>query len=155
MGGLPFLLIFIPVLAAQGHSSGQIDSPATPDVQDYAHVHIYRPPQHKFWGDAAILRLDDKKIVKIGNGKRVSLKLAPGKHILDLNDRISTFELAVDSDQQYYVRITEMPGGCCAFNAKLRTVDFQQGTKEYNKQKLVEEKSKITKEPLFDLSENP
>ena len=151
---LPFLLIIIPLLAAQGQrSTGPIDSPATPDLQHYAHVYIYRPPQHMFWGDAAILRLDGKKIVRIGNGKRVSLKLDPGKHILDLNDRVSTLELDADPDQQYYVRITERPSLCCTFQGKLRTVDLQQGTKEYNKQKPVEEKSKMTKKPLFDLAD--
>ena len=106
------------------------------------------------WGDAAILRLDGKKIVRIGNGKRVSLKLNPGKHFLDLNDRVSALELDAEPDQQYYVRITERPGGCCTFQGKLRTVDFQQATKEYNTQKPVEEKSKMTKEALFDLAES-
>jgi hypothetical protein len=32
-------------------------------------------------------------------------------------------------------------------------VDLQQGTKECNKQKPVEEKSKMTKEPLFELAD--
>jgi len=49
MRALPFLLIIIPLLAAQGQrSTGPIDSPATPDLQHYAHVYIYRPPQHGF-----------------------------------------------------------------------------------------------------------
>lgn len=154
MHAIPLLVMIIPLLAVQGqHSTGSIDSAATPDVQHYAHVYIYRPPQHKFWGDAALLRLDGKKIVRIANGKHLSLKLKPGKYILDLDDRPSTLVLDVAPDQQYYVRITERSGGCCTFQGKLRSVDSEHGIKEYNKQKPVDEKSKITKEPLFDLTD--
>jgi hypothetical protein len=154
MRALLFFLIIVPLLAAQEQrSTATIDSLAAFDVQHYAHVYFYRPPQHMFWGDAAILRLDGKKIVRIGNGKRVSLKLKPGRYVLDLNDRPSALEIDAEPDQQYYVRITERWGGCCTFAGKLKTVDPHEATKEYNKQKPVEEKSKMTREPLFDLAE--
>ncbi len=154
MRALPLFLIITLMLAAQGqHSTGPIDNTATPDVQHYAHVYIYRPPQHMFWGDAAVLRLDGKKIVRIGNGKRVSLKLNPGRYVLDLNDRPSALEIDAEPDQQYYVRITERRGGCCTFAGKLKAVDPQEATKEYKKQKPVDEKSKTTNAPLFDLAD--
>jgi hypothetical protein len=138
----------MPDVIAMGPQTNLIEALRIPDAAT-AHIYIYRPPQHTSWGDAAILRLDGKKIVRIGNGKRVSLRLDPGKHILDLNDKLSALALDATPDQRYYIRIDGRLGGCCAFQGKLRRMDIQQGTREYNMQRPVEEKNKMTKS-LFD-----
>jgi hypothetical protein len=117
-----------------------------------AHVLVYR--QRRFTGSALApsVYIDDKQVARIGNGRRVSIRLLPGSHTVRSDDKSSAIAVEAKAGQDYYVRIDEETGFWKG-HGKLTMVMPEQGSAEYKLQKPVEEDRRIAKELIEPDSE--
>ena len=116
---------------------------------DVAHLHVYRA--RRFTGSALApsIYVDGHQIVRLGNGRRCTIKLMPGMHIIKSDDKSSAISLDAKSGQDYFVRIDE-ESGFWKGHGKLTLLLPDQGNPEYQLQKPVESERKITPELIED-----
>lgn len=112
-----------------------------------ARLHVYR--QRRFAGSALSpsIIVDDKQVVRIGNGRRATIKLSPGTHTVRSDDKSSAISVDAKSGQEYFVRIDEETGFWKG-HGKLTMLLPEQGNAEYRLQKPVEEDRKMAKEMI-------
>ena len=129
-------------------------TPATPAATESALLHVYR--QHRYAGSALApsIYLDDKQIARVGSGRRVSIRLAPGSHTVRSDDKSSAISLDAKPGQDYYVRVDE-EAGFWKGHGKLTLLLPEQGAAEYKLQKPVEPDRRFNKDLIVEDSEAP
>jgi len=112
-----------------------------------AHLRVYRA--HRYVGAALApsIVVDGKQVVRIGNGRRATIRLSPGTHSIGSDDKSSSISVDAKSGQEYFVRVDEEPG-MWKGHGKLTMLAAEQGSAEYKLQKPVEEDRKIDKEMI-------
>lgn len=119
-----------------------------------AHLFVYR--QHRYVGAALApsIFVDDKQVVRIGNGRRASIRLTPGAHTIRSDDKSSAISIDVKAGQDYFVRIDEQTGFWKG-HGRLTMLQPEQGKPEYKMQKPVEEDRKVAKDMIEPDAEVP
>jgi hypothetical protein len=112
-----------------------------------AYLRVYRP--HRFTGSALApsLYVDGKPIARVGSGRRVTVKLNPGTHSVNSDDKSSAISLDAKPGQEYFVRVDE-EAGFWKGHGKLTMLAAEQGSPEYRLQKPVEDNRKISKDMI-------
>jgi len=123
-----------------------VDSPKS-DVGDskFGYLKVYRARRFTGSGLAPSIYVDEKQIVRVGNGRRCTIKLTPGEHKINSDDKSSAISLDVKAGAEYYIRVDEEPGFWKG-HGKLTMLPTEQGTAEYKMQKPVEEDRIIDRE---------
>jgi len=134
----------------------QAGASATPAVAEgtatTALLRVYRARRFVGSGLAPSIFVDDKEVVRIGNGRRATIKLTPGAHTVRSDDKSSAIALDAKSGQEYYVRVDEEPGAWKG-HGKLTLLMPEQGSAEYKLQKPAEENRQIAKDMLAEDAE--
>jgi len=112
-----------------------------------AHLRVYRA--HRFGGSglAPSIYVDDKQVVRIGSGRRCTIKLTPGSHTIRSDDKSSAISLDAKGGQEYYIRVDE-EAGFWKGHGKLTLLAPEQGGPEYKLQKPVEDDRKFAKDMI-------
>jgi hypothetical protein len=98
---------------------------------------------------APSIYVDEKQVARLGNGRRVTVRLTPGNHDIRSDDKSSAISLDARVGQEYFVRVDEEPGFLKG-HGKLTMLMPEQGTAEYKLQKPVEEERKFAKDLIED-----
>jgi hypothetical protein len=117
-----------------------------------AYLRVYRARRVVGSALAPSIVVDGKQVVRVGNGRRATIKLSPGAHAIGSDDKSSSISLDAKSGQEYFVRVDEEPG-MWKGHGKLTLLAAEQGSPEYKLQKPVEEERKIAKEMIEDDTE--
>jgi hypothetical protein len=139
--------------SAPSQSAAKPDQPASvpfaDTTQQYAHLRVYR--QRRYMGSALApsIYVDEKQVARLGNGRRVTVRLTPGNHDIRSDDKSSAISLDARPGQEYFVRVDEEPGFLKG-HGKLTMLMPEQGTAEYKLQKPVEEERKVAKDLIED-----
>jgi hypothetical protein len=144
-----------PPASSDQPAAAQADKPAataTDSSTAPAHLHVYR--QRRFAGSALApsIYVDDKQVVRIGNGRRASIRLSPGPHSIRSDDKSSAITLDAKAGQDYFIRVDEATGFWKG-HGKLTLLLPEQGSAEYKLQKPVEEDRKFAKDMIENDSE--
>jgi hypothetical protein len=110
---------------------------------DFARVLIYRPHLVPGGGFYPTISIDDKPIVRISNGKRVSVRVSVGPHEVKSDDKTSMISIDAKPGQDYYVSVQEVPGTFPKGKGKLTLVAPEQGRGEYQLTGPVQDERKI------------
>jgi hypothetical protein len=162
-------MLMVPCLAAfagqQDQSSAAVSSggqppaasaatPAQPiaATNTAARLHVYR--QHRYAGSALApsIAVDGKPVARVGNGRRVTIKLTPGSHTISSDDKSSSIAIDAKPGQDYYIRVDEETGFWKG-HGRLTLVMAEQGSAEYKLQKPIEPDREIVKEMIEDDAE--
>ncbi|MFZ0773929.1 MAG: DUF2846 domain-containing protein [Candidatus Sulfotelmatobacter sp.] len=110
-----------------------------------AHLHVYRQPQ--FVGGALFpsIYVDGRQVARVGNGRRVTIKLTPGSHYIKSDDKGSAITLDAKAGQDYYLRVDEVQG-VIKGKGKVTLVPPEQGAPEYMLQRPIEESRVVAPE---------
>ncbi|MGA7915009.1 MAG: DUF2846 domain-containing protein [Candidatus Acidiferrales bacterium] len=119
-----------------------------------ARLYVYRQRRYEGSALAPSIYVDDRQIARVGNGRRVAIKLSAGSHTIRSDDKSSAISLEVKPGQDYYVRIDEATGFWKG-HGRLTLVLPEQGVAEYKLQKPIEANRKIDKEMIADEAEEP
>lgn len=142
----------------QGAVIGQTATPPsqTPVVK-FAHLRLYRPRRVTGSALAPSIFVDDREVAKVGNGRRISVRLSPGAHNVRSDDKSSLISLVAEEDQVYFVRVDEEVGFWKG-HGKLTLILSEQGSAEFKLQRPVENDRRIARDLIEDDSiagENP
>jgi hypothetical protein len=141
-----------PEPASQSAESAQGTQARSP-VPLIARLRVYRQP--KFSGSALYpsIYVDGRQVARVGNGRRVTIKLTPGSHNIKSDDNGSAITLDATAGQDYYVRVDEVQG-MMKGKGKVTLMPSGQGAPEYSRQRPIEESRKIAPEMIedFDLT---
>jgi hypothetical protein len=110
-------------------------------------LYVYRHRRAVGSALAPSIYVDDKQVVRIGNGRRALIKLMPGPHSVRSDDKSSAITLDAKSGQDYYIRVDEA-AGFWKGHGKLTLLMPEQGGPEYKLQKPVEEDRKFAKDMI-------
>jgi len=163
------LLVFGAILVFSTAMLAQEQAPPNPSAQptqtpapaqassgssDAACLHVYR--QRRYTGSALApsIYVDDRQIARVGNGRRVTIRLTPAAHTMRSDDKSSAISLDTKAGQDYYIRVDEETGFWKG-HGRLTLVLPEQGAAEYKLQKPIEEDRKINKELILGDSEAP
>src|SRR5215470_15903000 len=126
-----------PPASSDQPAAAQADKPAATAADSSstapAHLHVYR--QRRYVGSALApsIYVDDKQVVRIGNGRRATIRLAPGPHSIRSDDKSSAISLDAKSGQDYFIRVDEATGFWKG-HGKLTLLMPEQGSAEYKLQ---------------------
>lgn len=125
---------------------------ASSGSSDAACRHVYR--QRRYTGSALApsIYVDDRQVARVGNGRRVRIRLAPASHTIRSDDKSSAISLDTKPGQDYYIRVDEETGFWKG-HGRLTLLLPEQGAAEYKLQKPIEDDRKITKELILEDSE--
>ena len=141
---------------AQSPISQNVSSPAeTPTVattSEVGHLRVYRQRRYAGAALAPSIFVDDKEVARVGNGRRVGIKLSPGSHTVRSDDKSSAIKLDVKPGQEYFVRVDEATGFWKG-HGKLTMLIPEQGSAEYKLQKPIEPERRVSAEMLEDVEE--
>ena len=121
---------------------------------EYAHLHVYRARRYMGSGLAPSIEVDEKKVARIGNGRRFTARLSPGTHSIFSDDKSSAITLDAKAGQDYFIRVDEEPGFMKG-HGKLTLLMPEQGKPEFLKQKPIEPDRRLAPDMLEDDSETP
>lgn len=116
---------------------------AGPNKQDSkVTVYVYRYKQ--FTGSALepAVFVNGSEIAKMDNGRYFRVKLDPGKHTFQSNDKQSGIVLDLKSGEEYYIRV-EIVAGVWKGHGRLVFVPEEQGTFEIQKLKPLDKKKVV------------
>ena len=108
-------------------------------------VNVYR---YKAWTGSALeppFLVDDTKLAQMDNGAWFKVKLDPGKHTFQSNDKQAGIVLDLKSGEEYYIRM-EIAEGMWKGKGRLLLVPKEQGAFEIQKLKPLK------KEKILDTS---
>jgi len=127
-------------------------APARAPAAEFAWLRVYRA--RRFVGSALApsIYVDDKQVARVGNGRRVTIRLAVGLHSIRSDDKSSAISLDVKPGQEYYLRVDEEPGFWKG-HGKLTLMMPEQGAPEFKLRKSIEEDRKILKEIIEEEAE--
>lgn len=138
----------------QSQASAATPAPSqAPSTSDATCLRVYRQRRYSGSALAPSIYVDDKQIARVGNGRRVSIRLTPGPHTIRSDDKSSAISLEAKTGQDYFVRIDEATGFWKG-HGRLTLVLPEQGTAEYALQKPIEENRKVVKEMICDDSKD-
>jgi hypothetical protein len=141
--------------ATPSHSAPVAASKAdTPAPGDFARLRVYRHRKYAGSALAPSIFVDDKPVARIGNGRRVSIKLSPGAHSVRSDDKSSAISVDAKAGQEYYVRVDE-EAGFWKGHGKLTMLMPEQGSAEYKLQKPLEGDRRLDKEAIEEDAETP
>ena len=111
---------------------------ATPAVDGKASkvtVYVYRYKQ--FVGSALepSVYCDDTQLARMTNGRYFTVKVDPGKHTFNSNDKQSGIELDAKPGQEYFIRLELVPG-MMKGHGRLILMSAEQGAYELKSDKL-------------------
>lgn len=165
---LGFLVLTFPGLASSQTSAGAAQSASaqqaaasmpTPSsaqasisAADAGCLRVYRQRRYAGSALAPSIYVDDAQIARVGNGRRVAIRLAPGPHTIRSDDKSSAISLDVKAGQDYFVRVEEATGFWKG-HGKLTLVLPEQGSAEYKLEKPLEEDRKVAKDLIVSDSE--
>lgn len=165
---LGFLVLTFPGLAGSQTSSGTAQNvPAQQSTMptatassaqsesnaaDGGYLRVYRQRRYAGSALAPSIYLDDTQIARVGNGRRVAIRLTPGPHTIRSDDKSSAISLDVKAGQDYFVRVEEATGFWKG-HGKLTLVLPEQGSAEYKLEKPLEEDRKVAKNLILSDSE--
>jgi hypothetical protein len=118
----------------------------------WAHLKVYR--QRRYMGSALApsIVVDDKQVVRVGNGRRASIKLTPGTHTIRSDDKSSAVSIDAKPGQDYFIRVDEETGFWKGYG-KLTMLLPEQGRAEFQLQKPVEDDRKFAKDLIEEDTE--
>lgn len=141
---IALIVTALTTMLAPRHAIAQ-NSPAAPQTgtaeksstSNIALLYVYR--QHRYEGAALApsIYVDDKAVARVGNGRRVTIKLTAGKHTIRSDDKSSAISLDSKAGQDYYVRIDEATGFWKG-HGRLTLVLSEQGAAEFKLEKPIE-----------------
>jgi hypothetical protein len=134
-------------LAATGQSAAQ--SPSQAPAVKYAHLRVYRPRRVTGSALAPSIYVDDREVARVGNGRRISIRLSPGAHNIRSDDKSSLIALDAAAGQEYFVRVDEAVGFWKG-HGKLTLLLSEQGSAEFKLQKPVEDDRRIARDLIED-----
>ena len=138
--------------------SMQQTAPPTPtaasEIAQTAHLRIYRQRRYLGWDLAPSIYVDDQQVVRVGNGRRVSIRLTVGPHSIRSDDKSSAIALEAKAGQEYFVRVDEETGFWKG-HGRLTMLLPEQGVAEYKMQKPLEEGRRIAKHLIEQEVETP
>ncbi len=79
---------------------------------------------------------DDVEIAKMDNGRWFKAMIAPGKHVLQSNDKQSGIELDLKAGEEYYIRV-DLVAGFWKGHGRVTLVPKEQGAFEIEKLKVL------------------
>jgi len=143
-----------PPAKTQEQQAGAPDatSKAAPSAEtkpEFAYLHVYRARRYVGSALAPTVYVDDKPVARIGNGRRVTIKLSLATHSVRSDDKSSVISLDAKAGQDFFVRIDEQTGFLKG-HGKLTLLMPEQGKPEYSLQKAIEPDRKIAKEMIAD-----
>ena len=154
--GVVLIVAGMGLAQAQQQESKTTQTPAATASQaasgDFARLRVYRQRRYAGSALAPSIYVDDKPVARVGNGRRVSIRLTPGSHIIRSDDKSSAISLDAKAGQEYYVRVDESTGFWKG-HGKLTMLMSEQGSPEYKMQKPVEADRKLAKEMIEDDTE--
>lgn len=144
-----------PVPTAQPQTPAPPDQAAAPSAQtdtaapQFARLHVYRQRRYAGSALAPTVVVDGKQVARVGNGRRVTIKLTAGPHTIASDDKSSAISVDAKPGQDYYVRVDEEMGFWKG-HGKLTMLMPEQGSAEYKLQKPIEPDRKVAKEMIED-----
>jgi hypothetical protein len=124
-------------------------SPAQTPVVKLAHLRVYRPRRVTGSALAPSIYIDDREVARVGNGRRISIRLSPGAHNIRSDDKSSLISLVADGGQEYFVRVDEAVGFWKG-HGKLTLLLSEQGSAEFKLQKPVEDDRRVARDLIED-----
>jgi len=115
----------------------------------FAHLRLYRPRRVTGSALAPSIYVDDREVARVGNGRRISVRLLPGAHNIRSDDRSSAVSLTVEAGQEYFVRVDEEVGFWKG-HGKLTLLLSEQGSAEFKLQRPVEDDRRVAKDLIED-----
>jgi len=114
-----------------------------------AHLRVYR--SRRFVGSALApsIYVDEVQVARVGDGRRISIKLSAGPHSIRSDDRSSAISLQAGPGQEFFVRVDEAVGFWKG-HGKLTLLLPEQGSAEYKLQKPVEDDRRIARNLIED-----
>jgi len=137
-----------------GRVGPSVQQSASDTVPQVAHLRVYRARRYAGSGLAPSIYVDDRQVARVGNGRRVSIKLSPGTHTIRSDDKSSAVSVDAKEGQVYFVRVDEETGFWKG-HGKLTMLLPEQGSAEYKLQKPIEEDRKIKKDAIEEDAEAP
>ena len=134
-------------------SDASIDATGNKAAEELATVYIFRP--NKFVGKALepSVFCDGVELGRMDNGRFLTLKLKPGKHVIHMTDEKKGFEVDMGGGQEYYFRVgIEM--GMWKGRGKIMLVDNEKGAAEVKKLKPLG-RDKIKDQTMVVAEANP
>lgn len=125
---------------------------ASASAADATCLRVYRQRRYAGSALAPSIYVDDKQIARVGNGRRVSIRLTPGPHTVRSDDKSSAISLDVKPGQDYFIRVDEATGFWKG-HGRLTLVLPEQGSAEYKLEKPIEEDRKVAKEMIVNESD--
>ena len=140
----------LPQSQAASSTSGQDASSAVSGA--VAHLKVYR--QRRYVGSALApsVFVDGTRVVRMGNGRHVSIKLTPGTHTITSDDKSSAITVDIKAGQDCFIRVDEEPGFMKG-HGRLTMVMPEQGAAEFKLEKRVEEDRIFAREMIESESE--
>jgi uncharacterized protein DUF2846 len=136
-----------PAESAQDKSVPVESATKTASAVVPAHVYVYRQRRYAGSALAPSIFVDDKQVVRVGNGRRASIRVLPGPHTIRSDDKSSAISIEAKAGQDYFVRVDEETGFWKG-HGKLTLIMPEQGSAEYKLQKPVEEDRKVAREMI-------
>ena len=96
-----------------------------------------------------MIAMDGTQVARVGNGRRVTIKLAPGPHTIASDDKSSSIAIDAKAGQDYYIRVDEETGFWKG-HGRLTLVMPEQGSAEYKLEKPIEPNRETAKELIDD-----
>lgn len=122
---------------------------ASTGASDGSCLRVYRQRRYAGSALAPSIYVDEQQIARVGNGRRVSIRLTPGSHTIRSDDKSSAISLDVKPGQDYFVRVDEATGFWKG-HGRLTLVLPEQGSAEYKLEKPIEEDRKVAKEMIVN-----
>ncbi|MGA9305279.1 MAG: PEGA domain-containing protein [Candidatus Sulfotelmatobacter sp.] len=138
-------------LTAQAAVAGQTaaQSPSPTPAARFAHLRVYRPRRVTGSALAPSIYVDDREVARVGNGRRISIRLSPGTHNVRSDDKSSAIALDAEAGQEYFVRVDEAVGFWKG-HGKLTLLLPEQGSAEFQMQRPVEDDRRIARDLIED-----
>jgi Protein of unknown function (DUF2846) len=127
---------------------------AASESSQTAHLRIYRQRRYLGWNLAPSIYVDDQQVVRVGNGSRVSIRLAAGPHSIRSDDKSSAIALDAKAGQEYFVRVDEETGFWKG-HGRLSMLLPEQGGAEYKMQKPLEDDRRIANDLIEEDAATP
>ncbi len=134
--------------AIQSKDAAQGPKTTSPEVQ-IARLHVYRQPEFVGSGLFPSIYVDGAQVARLGNGRRVTIKLTPGSHNIKSDDKGSAITLDAKVGQDYFIRLDEVQGFMKG-KGKVTLVPAEQGAPEYNLLRQIERDRVLAPEMLDD-----
>jgi uncharacterized protein (DUF849 family) len=142
---IAILLSLAALISPLAKSNAAPHAQAAHPAANIAHLHVYRPHRGMNSSFAPSLFIDHAEVARITNGSCVTIKLTPGSHNIESDDKSSVISLDAKPGQDYFIRVDEIMG-MPRSRGKLTMMSPEQGAPEYKLQKPLDDKHRIAKD---------